>query len=371
MATTVSLKPNAVEISGSTSGTTTLQATAVAGTTTLTLPAATDTLVGKATTDTLTNKTLTGAAMNGTLGATTPSTGAFTTVSASGQGAINSAIATNSTFQVAGTYAGTGGLFDGGLFVNVDGGTMGVNRTISQSYFGYGPDNAASTITTAASGTNDISTITIFPYVITSGGATLTNATTLAINDAPNLGTNKRAIWVKAGLSQLDGGLAVTGLTDISAATSGQIKFPATQNASTDANTLDDYEEGTFTPTCALATPGTSATTSAVGVYTKIGNLVTVTGRLTFTKGTGTGDLSFGGLPFTTTSTTTYQNSGALSLDSFGAALKVYFFFLVNSTTAPIMVSSTQAGGTVALAGATDFGAAGAGIRYTFSYQID
>jgi len=46
------------KFAGSTSGTTTLQATAVAGTTTLTLPAATDTLVGKATTDTLTNKTL-------------------------------------------------------------------------------------------------------------------------------------------------------------------------------------------------------------------------------------------------------------------------------------------------------------------------
>lgn len=44
--------------SGSTSGTTTVQATAVAGTTTLTLPAATDTLVGRATTDTLTNKTI-------------------------------------------------------------------------------------------------------------------------------------------------------------------------------------------------------------------------------------------------------------------------------------------------------------------------
>jgi hypothetical protein len=59
MATTVTLKPNAIDLSGSTSGTTTLQATAVAGTTTITLPAATDTLVGKATTDTLTNKTLT------------------------------------------------------------------------------------------------------------------------------------------------------------------------------------------------------------------------------------------------------------------------------------------------------------------------
>ena len=51
--------------SGSTSGTTTVQATAVAGTNTLTLPATSnDTLVGKATTDTLTNKTLTAPVIN-------------------------------------------------------------------------------------------------------------------------------------------------------------------------------------------------------------------------------------------------------------------------------------------------------------------
>lgn len=51
--------------SGSTSGTTTLQATAIAGTNTLTLPATTsDTLVGKATTDVLTNKTLTSPTIN-------------------------------------------------------------------------------------------------------------------------------------------------------------------------------------------------------------------------------------------------------------------------------------------------------------------
>jgi hypothetical protein len=54
------------KFNGSTSGTTTVVATAIAGTTTLTLPAATDTLVGKATTDTLTNKTLTLPTIGGT-----------------------------------------------------------------------------------------------------------------------------------------------------------------------------------------------------------------------------------------------------------------------------------------------------------------
>jgi len=80
---TSTLGSGTLVLAGTTSGTTTVTATAVAGTTTLTLPAATDTLVGKATTDTLTNKTLTGAAMNGTLGATTASTVAATTLTTS------------------------------------------------------------------------------------------------------------------------------------------------------------------------------------------------------------------------------------------------------------------------------------------------
>jgi hypothetical protein len=57
---------SSVIIAGNTSGTITLDAPAVAGTTTLTLPTTTDTLVGRTTTDTLTNKTLTSPVMAGT-----------------------------------------------------------------------------------------------------------------------------------------------------------------------------------------------------------------------------------------------------------------------------------------------------------------
>jgi hypothetical protein len=63
-----------MSFAGSTSGSTTVQATAVAGTTTLTLPAATDTLVGQATTDTLTNKTLTAPLINLAINAQTGTT---------------------------------------------------------------------------------------------------------------------------------------------------------------------------------------------------------------------------------------------------------------------------------------------------------
>jgi hypothetical protein len=80
----------------------------------------------------------------------------------------------------------------------------------------------------------------------------------------------------------------------------GQIKFPATQNASADANTLDDYEEGTFTPVFSFAGGTTGMETSCSGTYVKIGKVVTVyIFFILTTKGSSTGQARFASLPFT------------------------------------------------------------------------
>jgi hypothetical protein len=73
----------------------------------------------------------------------------------------------------------------------------------------------------------------------------------------------------------------------------GQIKFPATQNASADANTLDDYEEGTWTPA------GGSLTNNVTATYTKVGRLVHATYDFTFPGGGAATQAQVTGLPFT------------------------------------------------------------------------
>jgi hypothetical protein len=77
-----------------------------------------------------------------------------------------------------------------------------------------------------------------------------------------------------------DKSLALQGATP---QTGTGITFPATQSASSDANTLDDYEEGTWTVTLTPSTSGTITLNSSVneGAYTKVGRVVTVTAQVT------------------------------------------------------------------------------------------
>lgn len=82
------------------------------------------------------------------------------------------------------------------------------------------------------------------------------------------------------------------------------------------ANTLDDYEEGTWTPTVAgSSTAGTVSYIYQNGSYDKIGHQVTVRGFVDWTSATGTGVLEVRGLPFTSISTSLdYVQPGSLMI---------------------------------------------------------
>ena len=93
----------------------------------------------------------------------------------------------------------------------------------------------------------------------------------------------------------------------------GRLEFPATQNASSDPNTLDDYEEGTWTPTATPATSGTITVGSPnLCSYTKIGRVVTVSGLLEVSSvSTPIGaSVTIGGLIFTSNSETNQRSAG-------------------------------------------------------------
>ncbi|HEX5184239.1 MAG TPA: hypothetical protein VFW19_13965 [Allosphingosinicella sp.] len=83
-------------------------------------------------------------------------------------------------------------------------------------------------------------------------------------------------------------------------ANGGGIAFPATQVASADPNTLDDYEEGSWTPALAFGGASTGVTyNTQAGRYTKVGRLVFIDVRILLTsKGSATGVASITGLPF-------------------------------------------------------------------------
>jgi hypothetical protein len=119
-------------------------------------------------------------------------------------------------------------------------------------------------------------------------------------------GINNSGTLTQTGAATMSNTLQTATTIGVGAATpstSGAgITFPATQSASTNANTLDDYEEGTWTP---VLVPGTGTITSqgTYGGYVKIGKQVTLTFKAVITGGTVTGISSIEGFPFTVENT--------------------------------------------------------------------
>ena len=315
-----------------------------------------------ATSPTITGATLTTSAFNGTVGATTPSTGAFTTVTASGLldganftigngggayfGLVNDALGRGSA-----NYA----IQQGSAGNTIVGAPSG--QTVTQAVNDVAITVASSTglaVTGAlsASGTNgqlDVSAASTgfarlklantggsYYFGANDSTGTAFGGTAYAMSIAAPTGKVIESLINASVVTSVSStGLAVTG-TAIASTSIGVgnttpsgggagIAFPATQSASTDANTLDDYEEGTWTPSIG----GTATYTAQQGTYRKVGSVVFYTAYVQINS-LGTGTTAYlSGLPFSTATTSNWAGSAAATT---AATNIVSIYCLVGST---------------------------------------
>ncbi len=146
----------------------------------------------------------------------------------------------------------------------------------------------------------------------------------------------------------------------------GQVKFLSAANTSTDVNTLDDYEEGTWTP--AIQRNGTQeawTTSSVKGTYTKIGDTVFITVNLVWTakQAVLTEYAWLTGLPFNPSATTEWVVATVL-----GGGTDMYHLRLTTSGFGQFY--KNQAGGTAGPLIASELGAATGTLSVSFTYKI-
>lgn len=148
------------------------------------------------------------------------------------------------------------------------------------------------------------------------------------------------------------------------------VAFPATQVPSANANTLDDYEEGSWTPTLTFTTPGNINVvySERVGRYTKIGDKVTLWFSITtttFTHTTAAGLAIITGIPFgagmatvggvNLTSGLTTATEGALSI-YVTSRLELYTQHLVAGTFAAVSTGQLPTGTNQRIVGSITYG---------------
>jgi len=139
------------------------------------------------------------------------------------------------------------------------------------------------------------------------------------------------------------------------------ITFPATQSASSDANTLDDYEEGTWTPSIG----GNATYTNQDGQYTRIGRLVVITGYLQINvKGTGSINV-ITGMPFNQ-----LGNLAVVSVGYYSGAGTAYssVYGYMNSNT--ISFTATVAGGSQSTSDPANLFANSTNVYFSCSYFV-
>ena len=320
--------------------------------TNVTLPT-TGTLATRAGTETFTNKTLTSPVIQTpTISAPTLS-GTYTLA-----GDVTIATTKTSGHGIGVSVSPTVGL---GISLNTTGAGSSTVRGINQiSLLTAGVNDSAigvaiaTQVTKAGSGThNNIDGLFVQQPVI-SGSATCSVASTLRIPGAPSSGaTSLYALNVEAGVSRFNGRIELD---------NGQLKFPASPNASADPNTLDDYEEGTWTPSLG----GSATYTSRTGTYTKIGRLVILSGVIVV-NAIGTGSTTqVSGIPFAASGAGT-NYTGACSFTN-ASGTYVYISAQINSGASVIIFPALTAA--AASTSVQAIFTSGTAVSFTVSYFV-
>ena len=190
-------------------------------------------------------------------------------------------------------------------FLSADG--LAVTGTVTAS----GKITGSANIRSVASATDGTDGFEIFDNA--SGGTHIGSAT--REGNGLNLAGYDN-VYLTAGATTIGGGSIIGTISSTGLAVTGTVTASTGVLFGTDtaaANTLDDYEEGAWTP--AYASSGTASTFSyglQIGSYVKIGRLVSCTLRIyTNTSGNtlGTGDITITGLPYACTSGVSQQTT--------------------------------------------------------------
>ena len=308
-------------------------------------------------------------AHNGTVGATTPSTGAFTTLSASGATNLATGGVTVSTqlgTLTAPTTNALQHLFNGAA-VWMGQTTAGGETDLGWNfYYNTGFKSRVSDVASRLSFNPQSGYVSFFHAPSPgSADAALTFTESMRIQ-SPTTTTGVIALGTLVTATTV----GVGGVTP-SGSGSG-VQFPATQSASTDANTLDDYEEGTWTPVFSGSGGATGQSYSRqVGIYTKIGNMVTATfAVINTTIGTLSGPYAtLSGLPFTVKNDV---GGRAAFRPSFFSGLGTSYVFVssetAENTTYMYMNAMTAAATTLNTVGPSSIWASGSQMNGTITY---
>ncbi len=146
----------------------------------------------------------------------------------------------------------------------------------------------------------------------------------------------------------------------------GQIQFPATQVASSNANTLDDYEEGSWT--CTMVGSGGGSVSLGTGYYVKVGQVVYCYFDAFSVSTSGlSGNISFQGLPFT--------SHASVSQSSYmfptGANNTPCVFYVEQGQTNVTLYKAASGSSSVSSFTVSDFVTSTPSMRHSFVYRTN